>query len=51
MQQAKPQAIPAKVSSPVVEARKANVSKQPKPLDSQALRYVGGGVRAPGHFW
>jgi hypothetical protein len=49
--QAKPQAIPAKVSSPAVEANKANSSKQPKPLDLQALRHVGGGVRGPGSSW
>lgn len=51
MQQAKPQAIPAKVSSSVVEANKASSSTQPKPLDSQALRHVGGGVRGPGSTW
>ena len=51
MQQAKSQAIPAKVSSSVVEANKANSQKQPIPLNLQALRHVGGGVRGPGTAW
>ncbi len=49
--QAKPQALPAKVSPSSVEANKANFSKQPKPLDPQMLRHVGGGVRSPGSNW
>lgn len=49
--QAQPQTSTTKVSSPAAKASKANSSTQPKPLDVQALRQVGGGVRGPVNNW